>query len=121
METRFSAATIPYMQSKANQNRLQAGTIEVIVSATPNIRLRASVDASDGRYDNEDPASKKCRRDTQTRTRIGRQIAGRAVSQKLKKFSLSINAATTKNDSNIKQNDYKRSDASITMNYRLTD
>jgi hypothetical protein len=121
METRFTAAAIPYMQSKANQNRRQAGTIGVIVSATPNIRMRASVDASDSKYDNEDPTSKKYRRDTQTRTSIGMQIAGQTVSRKLEKFSLGINVSTTKNDSNIKQNDYKRSDASITMNYRLAD
>jgi hypothetical protein len=83
--------------------------------------VRASVDASDSKYDNEDPTSKKYRRDTQTRTSIGMQIAGQTVSRKLEKFSLGINVSTTKNDSNIKQNDYKRSDASITMNYRLAD
>jgi hypothetical protein len=83
--------------------------------------MRASVDASDSKYDNEDPTSKKYRRDTQTRTSIGMQIAGQAVSRKLEKFSLGINASTTKNDSNIRQYDYKRSDASITMNYRLAD
>ena len=49
------------------------------------------------------------------------QIAGQAVSQKLEKFSIGINASTTKNDSNLKQNDYKRSDASITVNYRFAD
>ena len=49
------------------------------------------------------------------------QIAGQALSQKLEKFSLGINASTTKNDSNIRQYDYKRSDASIIVNYRLAD
>ena len=121
METRFSTFTIPYMQAKANQNRRQAGTIGVLVAATPNVRVRASVDASDSKYDNQDPTSKKFRRDTRTRTSIGMQIAGQALSQKLEKFSLGINASTTKNDSNIRQYDYKRSDASITVNYWIAD
>lgn len=121
METRFSTFTIPYMQAKANQNRRQAGTIGVLVAATPNVRVRASVDASDSKYDNQDPTSKKFRRDTRTHTSIGMQIAGQALSQKLEKFSLGINASTTKNDSNIRQYDYKRSDASIIVNYRLAD
>lgn len=121
METRFSRMTIPYMQAHANQNRRQAGTIGVLYAATPNVRLRASVDASDSKHLNQDPTSKKYRRDTQTRTSLGMQIAGQAVSRKLEKFSLGISASTTKNDSNLKQNDYKRSDASITVTYRLAD
>ena len=121
METRFTRATIPFMQAHANQNRRQAGTIGVLVAATPNVRLRASVDASDSKYMNQDPTSKKYRRDTQTRTSLGMQIAGQAISRKLEKFSLGISASTTKNDSNLKQNDYKRSDASITVNYRFAD
>ena len=121
METRFERNTIPYMQARANQNRRQSGTIGLLYAPTPNVRLRASVDASDSKYLNQDPTSKKYRRDTQTRTSLGMQIAGQAVSQKLEKFSLGINASTTKNDSNLKQNDYKRSDASITVNYRFAD
>ena len=121
METRFARNTIPYMQAHANQNRRQAGTVGVLYAASPNVRLRASVDASDSKYLNRDPTSKKYRRDTQTRTSLGVQIAGQAVSRKLAKFSLGISASTTKNDSNLRQNDYKRSDASITVNYRLAD
>jgi hypothetical protein len=121
MENRFRAATIAYMQSKANQNHRQTTTIGLLVAATPNVRLRLSVDASDSKFDNQDPTSKKFRRDTQTRTSIGVQIAGQTVAQKLEKFTLSISASTNRNASNIKQHDYKRSDAAITVNYRLAD
>lgn len=121
METRFPSRTIPYMQSKANQNRRQAGTVGALFAPTANIRLRAGIDASDGKYDNQDPTSKKYRRDTQTRASIGLQIAGQAVSRKFEKFSLAVSASTTKNDSNLRQNDYRRSDASITVNYQLAD
>ena len=86
-----------------------------------SLRLRAGIDASDGKYDNQDPTSKKYRRDTQTRASIGLQIAGQAVSRKLEKFSLAVSASTTKNDSNLTQNDYRRSYASITVNYQLAD
>ncbi len=121
MENRFRAATIAYMQSKANQNHRQTTTIGLLVAATPNVRLRLSVDASDSKFDNQDPTSKKFRRDTQTRTSIGVQIAGQTVAQKLEKFTLGISASTNRNASNIKQHDYKRSDAAITVNYRLAD
>ena len=121
METRFASSTIAYMQSKANQNTQQAGTIGALFAPTPNLHLRASIDASDSKYDNQDPTSKKYRRDTQTRASIGLQIAGQAVSPNIQNFSLGISASTTKNDSNLKQNDYKRSDASITVHYRLAD
>ena len=119
METRFSQNTIPYLQARANQNRQQSGTIGVVYTATPHVQLRASVDASDSKYETRDPTSKKYRRDTRTRTSLGMQIAGQAVSQKLAKFSLGFSASTTRNDSNLRQNDYKRSDASLTMNYQL--
>jgi len=121
METRFPSRSIAYTQSKANQNRRQAGTISALFAPTPNLRLRASIDASDSKYDNQDPTSKRYRRDTQNRASIGLQIAGQAVSRKFEDFSLAISAATTKNDSNLKQNDYKRADASITVTYRLAD
>jgi len=119
METRFAAATIPYTQAKANQNRRQIGTVGVLFAATPHIRVRASVIASDSKYLNIDPTSKKYRRDTQTRSTIGMQIAGQAVSRKLEKFSLGISASKTRNESNIRQYDYRRSDASLTVNYQL--
>jgi len=47
------------------------------------------------------------------------QIAGQAVSRKLEKFSLGISASKTRNESNIRQYDYRRSDASLTVNYQL--
>ena len=119
METRFAAATIPYTQAKANQNRRQIGTVGVLFTATPHIRVRASVIASDSKYLNIDPTSKKYRRDTQTRSTIGMQIAGQAVNRKLEKFSLGISASKTRNESNIRQYDYRRSDASLTVNYQL--
>ena len=119
METRYAAATIPYMQSHANQNRSQAGTIGALFAASPNVRVRASIDASDSKYPNSDPTSKIYRRDTQTRASLGMQVAGRAFSRTLEKFSLGLNASVTRNDSNIRQYDYKRSDATITVNYQL--
>ncbi len=119
METHFSQNTIAYSQARANQNRQQSGTIGVVYTATPHVQLRASVDASDSKYETRDPTSKKYRRDKRTRTILGMRIAGQAVSQKLAKFSLGFSASTTRNDSNLRQNDYKRSDASLTMNYQL--
>ena len=119
METRFSQNTIPYAQALANQNRQQSGTIGVVYTATPHVQLRASVDASDSKYEARDPTSKKFRRDKRTRSSVGIRIAGGTASRKLEKFSLGFNASTTRNDSNLRQNDYKRSEASLTVNYQL--
>ena len=49
------------------------------------------------------------------------QIAGGAVSKNLERFSLAINASTARNDSTVRQYDYKRSDASIILNYQIGD
>ena len=119
MEARYSQNTISYAQALANQNRKQSGTIGMTYLVTPNILLQASVAASDSKYDARDPTSKKFRRDKRTRSSVGIRIAGGAASRKLEKFSLGFNASTTRNDSNLRQNDYKRSDASLTVNYQL--
>ena len=49
----------------------------------------------------------------------GTQVAGRALSKRMERFSLTINASTTRNDSTVRQYDYKRSDASVVLNYQL--
>ena len=49
------------------------------------------------------------------------QVAGRAISDRLERFSLALNASTTRNDSTVRQYDYKRSDASIVLNYQFGD
>lgn len=121
METRYSRGTVPFTQAHANQNRRQAGSVGLFLAASPNVRLRVGVDASDSKYPNRDPTSKIYRRDTQTRSSIAMQIAGQAFSDKFDGFSLALSASTTKNDSNIRQYDYKRSDASITLRYQLED
>ena len=121
METRYSRGTVPFTQAHANQNRRQAGSVGLFLAASPNVRLRVGVDASDSKYPNRDPTSKIYRRDTQTRSSIAMQIAGQAFSDSLNGFSLALSASTTKNDSNIRQYDYKRSDASITLRYQLED
>ena len=121
METRYAQSTIPYNQAIANQNRSRGGTVGLLVAATPNVRVRASLDASDTKYMALEANSRLVRRDTQTRASLGLQIAGRAFSQKLERFSLAVNASTTKNDSTVRQYDYKRSDASVVLNYQLGD
>ena len=66
METRYAQMTIPYNQSIANQNRSRAGTLGFLLAATPNARLRASVDASSTKYTALEANSRLVRRDTQT-------------------------------------------------------
>ena len=121
MEDRFVERTIPHNQSIANQNRSRAGTFGFLVAASPNVRLRASVDASNTKYMALEANSQLVRRDTQTRASLGMQIAGGAVSKNLERFSLAINASTTRNDSTVRQYDYERSAASIVLNYQFGD
>ena len=119
METRYAQMTVPYNQTIANQNRSRAGTLGFLLAATPNVRVRTSVDASSTKYLALEANSRLVRRDTQTRTSLGLQIAGRALSKRMERFSLTINASTTRNDSTVRQYDYKRSDASVVLNYQL--
>ena len=121
METRYTQMTVPYNQAIANQNRSRAGTLGFLVAATPNVRIRASVEASSTKYLALEANSRLIRRDTQTRTSLGMQVAGRAISDRLERFSLAVNASTTRNDSTVRQYDYKRSDASIVLNYQFGD
>ena len=46
---------------------------------------------------------------------------GTLFSQNLSAMTIGLSASTTRNDSNIRQYDYKRSDTSLTLNYKLTD
>ena len=119
METRYAQMTVPYNQTIANQNRSRAGTLGFLLAATPNVRVRTSVDASSTKYLAIEANSRLVRRDTQTRTSLGLQIAGRALSKRMERFSLTINASTTRNDSTVRQYDYKRSDASVVLNYQF--
>jgi hypothetical protein len=119
METRYAQMTVPYNQTIANQNRSRAGTLGFLLAATPNVRVRTSVDASSTKYLALEANSRLVRRDTQTRTSLGLQIAGRALSKRMERFSLTINASTTRNDSTVRQYDYKRSDASVVLNYQF--
>ena len=86
MEDRFTQLTIPHNQAIANQNRSRAATLGFLVAASPNVRLRASVDASSTKYMALEANSRLVRRDTQTRTSLGMQIAGGAVSKNLERF-----------------------------------
>ncbi|MEK9558564.1 MAG: hypothetical protein VW175_09115, partial [Alphaproteobacteria bacterium] len=63
----------------------------------------------------------KFRRDSQTRTSVGFQVSGAAFSDKLAGMTLGLSASTTKNDSNIMQYDYKRSDVSMILSYQIAE
>lgn len=89
------------------------------LAATPKVRVRTSVDASSTKYLALEANSRLVHRDTQTRTSLGLQIGGRALSKRMERFSLTINASTTGNDSTVRQYDYKRSDASVVLNYQF--
>jgi len=48
-------------------------------------------------------------------------VNGTLFSRNLSALTIGLSGATTRNDSTIRQYDYKRSDVSLTVNYRLTD
>ena len=121
METRYNAMTTAYLLSHGNANRSKSGTIGIAGSPTKYSRLTASVTATDTKYPNMENTSRKFRQDDQTRTALGLQLAGGMFGETMQNFSFALNASQTKNDSNIKQYDYKKSDVSLTMRYRLID
>ena len=66
-------------------------------------------------------ASQIHRRDYKQRTSIGLLVNRTLFSCNLSALTIGLSGATTRNDSTIRQYDYKRSDVSLTVNYRLTD
>lgn len=83
--------------------------------------MNASVASSEAKYSNLEQTSRKFRRDSQTRTSVGFQVSGAAFSDKLAGMTLGLSASTTKNDSNIMQYDYKRSDVSMVLSYQIAE
>ena len=105
----------------ANANNTNGMMIGFAVSPTQTSRVTASLSTSEAKYPNMDPTSRKFRRDTQTKSSIGLQLSGAAFSDKLGGMMIGVNASSTKNDSNIRQFDYKRSDVSLSLSYQLAE
>ena len=118
-EARRTPGTLSFRQLMANASTTDGGSIGLAVSPTRFSRVTASVAASRTKYPHLEPTSQKFRRDTQTRKSLGLQISGAAFSSSLGGMMVSVNASTTKNDSNILQYDYKRSDVSLNVSYQM--
>jgi hypothetical protein len=118
-QSRRTPGTNAYLQLMANASRTNGGTVGLMVSPTRFSRVTASMASSKTKYPNLEPTSRKMRRDTQTRHSLGLQIYGAAFSSNLGGMMMSLNASTTKNDSNILQYDYKRSDVSLNVSYQM--
>ena len=118
-EARRTPGTNAYLQLMANASTTNGGSVGLTVSPTPFSRVTASVASSKTRYPNLEPTSQKFRRDTQTRQSLGLQLSGAAFSPDLGGMMMSLSASTTKNDSNILQYDYKRSDVSLNVSYQM--
>ena len=121
MENRFAAGTNARNQSLANANQTEGATIGFAVTPTRYTRVNASIGSSEAKYTNLEQTSRKFRRDSQTRTSVGFQVSGAAFSDKLAGMTLGLSASTTKNDSNIMQYDYKRSDVSMILSYQIAE
>ena len=121
MESRFAAGTNAHNQSLAIANRTEGATIGFAVAPTRYTRMNASIASSEAKYINLEQTSRKFRRDSQTRMSLGFQVSGAAFSDRLGGMTFGINASTTKNDSNIMQYDYKRSDVSMTLSYQIAE
>jgi len=119
-ESRRTPGTNAYLQLLANASTTNGGSVGLTVSPTQFSRVTASVASSKTRYPNIEPTSQKYRHDTQTRQSLGMQISGAAFSPDLGGMMMSLNASTTRNDSNILQYDYKRSDVSLNVSYQMT-
>ena len=118
-EARRTPGTNAYLQLMANASTTNGGSVGLTVSPTQFSRVTASVASSKTRYPNIEPTSQKFRRDTQTRQSLGLQLSGAAFSPDLGGMMMSLNASMTKNDSNILQYDYKRSDVSLNVSYQM--
>ena len=120
-ESRRTPGTNAYNALMANANNTNGMMIGFAVSPTQTSRFTASLSSSEAKYPNMDPTSRKFRRDTQTKSSIGLQLSGAAFSDKLDGMMIGVNASTTKNDSNIRQFDYKRSDVALSLSYQLAE
>ena len=119
-EARRTPGTNAYLQLMANASNTNGGLIGLAVTPTQYSRLSATIAATKSKYPHMEPTSQKFRSDTQTKHGIGAQISGAAISPKLGGMMMSINASTTRNNSNIMQYDYKRSDVSLNVSYQLS-
>jgi len=120
-ESRRTPGTNAFNALMANANRTKGIMAGIAVSPTRYSRVTASVSAYDATYGNQEPTSRKFRRDSQTVHSLGLQLSGLALSDRLGSMMIGLSASTTKNDSNIMQYDYKRSDMSVTVSYQLAE
>lgn len=120
-ESRRTPGTNAFNALMANASRTKGIMAGIAVSPTRYSNVTVSVSASDAKYANQEPTSRKFRRDSQTVHSVGLQLSGLALSDKLAGMMIGLNASTTTNDSNIMQYDYKRSDVSMTVSYQLAE
>ena len=118
-EDRRTPGTLSFRQLMANASTTNGGSIGLSILPNRFSRVTATVASSRTKYPNVEPTSQKFRRDTQTRQSLGLQISGAAFSSGLGGMMVSLSASTTKNDSNILQYDYKRSDVSLNVSYQM--
>ena len=118
-EARRTPGTNAFLQLMANASTTNGGSVGLTASPTQYSRMTASVVSSKTKYPNIEPTSQKFRNDNQTKQSLGLQISGAAFSPDLGGLMMSLSASTTKNDSNILQYDYKRSDVSLNVSYQM--
>ncbi|HBP74011.1 MAG TPA: hypothetical protein DD665_10565 [Alphaproteobacteria bacterium] len=121
METRFVADTTAHRMSVANKNKAETATAGFAIPLSDWGRLNASIAGTNTKYPNTEVTSQMIRRDSRQRTRVGMQVNGTLLSPHLSAMTIDFSGSITRNDSNIRQYDYKRSDASLLVNYRLAD
>ena len=117
----IAANTMPQRMSAANKNKAETATAGMAIPLSDWGRISASIAGTNTRYPNIEVTSQIHRRDYKQRTRIGLLVNGTLFSRNLSAMTIGLSGATTRNDSTIRQYDYKRSDVSLTVNYRLTD
>lgn len=121
METHFVANTKAHRMSVANKNKAETATAGFAIPLSDWGRLNASIAGTNTKYPNTEVTSQMIRRDSRQRTRVGMQVNGTLLSPHLSAMTIDFSGSITRNDSNIRQYDYKRSDASLLVNYRLAD
>lgn len=93
----------------------------IALSPTRYSRVTAWVSAYDAKYGNQEPTSRKFLRDSQTVHSLGLKLSGLALLDRLGSMMIGLSASTKKNNSNIIQYDYKRSDMSVMVSYQLAE
>lgn len=121
METRFATNSMAYRMSVANKNKAETATAGLVIPLSDWGRLNASIAGTNTKYPNIGVTSQMIRRDSRQRTSVGVQVNGTLLSPTLSAMTIDLSGSITRNDSNIRQYDYKRSDASLLVNYRLAD